>query len=282
MVVPTLNEGERLRRTVEQLLDTLPVGGEVVVVDDGSTDGSAEGLAALGVRTLRTERLGVTGARNFGGAHARGQVLVFADAHVDVPTDWWPPLAEELARPRVGAVAPAITVMGAPDSKGFGLRWASPAMDVSWLDQRGSRPYAVPLLPGAFLAVRRATFEAVGGFDPGLRVWGSEDAELSLRLWLLGYEQRLVPQVEVAHLFRERHPYQVDWSVVLQNLLRVALVHFKPGRAARVIEALKGNRSFAPAMARLVHDDLAARRADLERARVRDDDWFFDSFGMDL
>ncbi len=268
------------------LLDSLPLDGEVIVVDDGSTDDSAASLAALAgpVRVLITERRGAIAARNLGAARARGEVLVFADAHVAVPAGWWPALADELARPQVGAVAPAITVMDGPDSKGFGLRWTSPALDVDWLEQRGSGPYAVPLLPGAFLAIRRKTFQSIGGFDPGLRLWGSEDAELSLRLWLLGHELRVVPQIEVAHVFRSRLPSRVAWADVLHNLLRVALIHFSASRAARVLEALKQHAAFSPTLAGMLADDrgLAARRARLRKARVRDDNWFFNSFEMDL
>ena len=45
--------------------------------------------------------------------------------------------------------------------------------------------------------MRRHVFEAVGGFDGGMTGWGWEDQEISLRLWLLGYELRLVPEVTV-------------------------------------------------------------------------------------
>jgi glycosyltransferase involved in cell wall biosynthesis len=292
VVVPTLNEGDRLRRTVEGLLNTLPPDGEIVVVDDGSTDGSADFLDAPGssasrrshptVRRFRTERRGSSRARNFGAAKARGRFVVFSDAHVDVSTGWWSPLREAFEAPRIGAVAPVITVIGAPASKGFGLSWASPALDVAWLEQRGWSPYAVPLLPGAFMALRRETFDAVGGFDDGLRLWGSEDAELSLRLWLHGYQQRVVPQLEVAHLFRKHHPYPLGWNPVLHNMLRVALLHFSEARVARVIDALKGNAGFSQAMAAAVSNGLAKRRATLDRSRVYDDDWFFDSFGITL
>lgn len=281
-MVPALNEGENLRRTVEGLRATLPAGAEIVVVDDGSTDGSTDFLSGANgrVRVLHTARVGCARARNRGAAAATGDVLVFADAHVEAPPGWWEPLVGAIAPPRIGAAGPAISVMGQPESKGFGLRVTGPALGVEWLAQRGFSPYSVPILCGAFLAVRRDVFEATGGFDEGLIRWGGNDLELSLRLWLLGYELRLVPGVEVAHLFRQKHPYTVDWTGVLHNLLRIAFLHFRSGRIQRVVEALQGRRGFASALALAVDSDAWTRRSQLAASRARDDNWFFDSFGI--
>ena len=82
VIVISRNEGKELRRTVENLDDTLPEGGEIVVVDDGSTDGSADLLVQRRgrVKLHRKRSLGVARARNFGARHARGIKLVFADS----------------------------------------------------------------------------------------------------------------------------------------------------------------------------------------------------------
>src|SRR2546425_6628081 len=96
VVVISRNEGEELRRTVENLEDTLPDGGEVVVVDDGSTDGSARRLARRRgrVRLHRLDGFGVARARNHGARQSGGGVIVFADAHIRLDPFWWRPLAE--------------------------------------------------------------------------------------------------------------------------------------------------------------------------------------------
>ena len=59
VVIPALNEGSYLQRTADNLRATLPQGSEVIVVDDGSTDGCADDLqqSAL-LRVIRTSRLG--------------------------------------------------------------------------------------------------------------------------------------------------------------------------------------------------------------------------------
>jgi hypothetical protein len=86
--------------------------------------------------------------------------------------------------------------------------------------------------------------------------------------------------VDVPHLFRERHPYLVEWTKYLYNMLRIAFAHFGPERLARVLDAAKGHHDFSGALAMAAGSDVWARRADLERRRVRDDEWFCNCFGI--
>src|SRR3954466_15903198 len=98
MVVIALNEGKNLQNTVENLEATLPKNHEIVVVDDGSTDGSADfllrrkGLAKL----IRSQQLGTAKARNLGARHTKGSVIVFTDAHMSMEPGWWKPMLEKL------------------------------------------------------------------------------------------------------------------------------------------------------------------------------------------
>ena len=273
-----------LGRTVDSVLASLPPEGEIVVVDDVSTDGSAESLVG-GDERVRVitppERLGVARARNLGAREAAGDALAFADAHVAVPEGWFEPALEALSRPGVGAVGPVISSMEDPAKKGHGFRWVDPSFKIAWLGPEGTEPYPVPFLVGCFSAVRRDLFLALGGFDEGMPVWGMEDAEIGLRLWTLGYECLLLPGVDVQHLFRRKHPYAVGWEVVLHNMLRTAVLHFSRERLAKVVAATARNAAFPAAFARLAESDVWERRARLREQRVRDDDAFFERFGME-
>lgn len=284
VVIVSRNEGDNLKRTVAALLETSPSDGEILVVDDASMDGSADFArrATSGVRLIRTEGLGVTKARNRGAQHARGEVIVFADAHVEAPSGWAGPLLSPLARSSVGAVSPCVSVMGNPKTRGYGLKLKGPDLSTEWLRKQKSTPYRVPIVPGCFLAMRRDTFLRTGGFDPGLDTWGMSDIELSVRFSLLGYELLVAPQVDVPHLFRSKHPYQVRWESVIHNALRVAFVHFAASRTARVIDALRGRGEFPAALARLAKGDFAERRKSLSARRRHDDDWYFRTFAHDV
>jgi GT2 family glycosyltransferase len=221
-------------------------------------------------------------ARNLGGRAATGDIVVFSDAHILAPEHWWEPLTEALDQTFVGAVSPVISVMGCEGNKGYGMRWKGPDFGIEWLTPQTERPHPVGLVPGAFLAMRSEVFRATGGFDEGMILWGMEDSELSLRFWLLGYELRVVPGVEVAHLFRRSHPYTVGWAYVIHNMLRLAYLHFKTERIERVIESLKRYRDFSRAMSLLSNSDVRKRREFLGVRCSYNDDWFFERFPMNL
>ena len=282
MVVISRNEGKDLRRTVENLEDTLPCGSEVIVVDDGSTDGSADYLAWRRgrVRLLRGGGLGVARARNLGARSSRGDTVVFADAHIGVDRLWWKPLLEQLDNPKVGAVAPGIARMPPTAAVGYGLTFRGPHMEVRWRRRRPKEASPAPLLPGCCFAVRRQTFERTGGWDEGCLQRGNIDNEVSVRFWLLGYELRIVPETVVRHRFRDRSPYPVGWPQYLHNRLRLAFVHFNPDRLARVVARLRDYPGFGEALTLLVEGDITERRRRVISQRVRDDDWFFDRFDL--
>ena len=283
VIIPTHNEAEQLRSTVESLLAGLPRDGEIIIVDDVSTDGSAAALERGygGVSVIRSEeRLGVSGARTAGLQAATGAVVVFSDAHVRAPGYWAEAICEALEEPHAGAVAPCIADLTNHQSRGFGLSWRDPALNVNWLGEpQGTTP--VPLVCGCFFAMKREVFQAVGGFDEGLTTWGYEDAELSLRLWLLGYECLVTPMVEVFHMFRPAHPYAVSWETIYHNILRLAVSHFNIARLERVVGAMAASSAYPAAFARLVDGDVFEQRSRYRASRVYDDDWFFRRFDID-
>ena len=283
VVVISRNEGSWLKRTVENLEATLPGRWEIVVVDDGSTDGSTAFLAPRRsrVRVLRTPAIGVARARNFGGAHSSGDVILFADAHLALPAGWCEPLLEILQDSAVGAVAPGIRGMNPRLRIGYGLRFRGPAMEVKWNARRPRLAAPAAILPGCTVAMRRGVFEQPGGgWDEGLLQRGNVDNEFSTRLWLLGYQLMVEPNVVVRHRFRRRSPFPVGWPQYLHNRLRLAFVHFNDDRLARVVSALRGYAGFGEALLLTVAGDTAARRRLLSAVRLRNDDWYFERFRL--
>jgi GT2 family glycosyltransferase len=282
VVIISRNEGAELRATVENLTETLPRrGSEIIVVDDGSTDGSTAFLKKRHeIRLLKSDGIGVANARNFGASHATGDAIVFCDAHMRAPKGWHRALLELLESNEVGAVAPGVYSLTEPRRRGYGLYFVGPELHARWHAKRGKKPVEVPIVPGCFLAMRRSVFEATGGFDSGMRQLGGNDNELSLRLWLLGYRLFVVPTIAVGHLFRTSIPFEATWTSVVHNRLRTAFVHFGEARVARVVDALRGYESFPQGLAMVLAGDPVARRRVLHAQRRRTDDWFFDTFGL--
>lgn len=283
VVIVAHNEGDQLSATVEAVLATGPDDMEVIVVDDQSDDGSADAVTrGERVMMFRTaSRAGVTGSRNLGAAHADGDIVVFGDGHVRPQPGWAEPLIEELRDPAVGAVAPVISPLSDVGNRGYGFTWRSPSLATSWISRAPTSPRPVPMLCGCFFAIRRSVFDRVGGFDPGLTLWGMEDADLSLCVWRLGLECRVVPGSHVRHLFRKYFPYSVDWAVTLHNTLRVATVHLGEPAITRVVAHYVARPEFAEAAERVLFSDAFERRAWLDERTVRDADWFIDRFKID-
>jgi GT2 family glycosyltransferase len=280
VVVISRNEGVGLRRTVDDLLASVSSNGEIIVVDDDSTDGSVQAVEQQPVTVLRTRRrLGVARARNFGARRATGEVLIFADAHVKAAGPWLRPLVAALLQPRVGAVNPAIRVLGA-DHHVEGLTFSGPELNVDWLPSNGSAPHHVPFLIGCFLAMRRAVFEEVGGFDDGMVGYGAEDLDLCLRLWRKGYECLVVPESRIAHRFGQGRSEEVDDVGFIHNVLRLATVHLDTDRLVLAVASLRRHHAFPAAMARLMAGDALLRRKAVADASTYGDGWFLERFGI--
>jgi GT2 family glycosyltransferase len=286
VIIVSHNEKNFLARTVKSFLDQFSVRTEIIVVDDQSTDGSCDSLIRddnryKSVNVVRSPwRLGVSCARNFGASLARGEIIVFSDAHVEVPGGWARQVVEALEDPTVGAVVPAVTGLDDPDSaQGYGMHFLNESLDVGWLGKTGDEPYAVPLMCGCFLAMRRGVFNDVNGFDPGMTLYGSEDLEMSLHLWLRGYECRVLPTLTIAHRFAEEFRYPVEWEP-LYNRLRMGIVHLGPERCFRLLSQNQGDHYITPVWERLANSDVWVRRNAIRLARRYDDDWYFERFGL--
>jgi len=281
VVVISRNEGRELRRTVENFDDTLPAGGEVIVIDDGSTDGSAGRVAKRRgrIRLHRVKNYGVARARNFGAREAGGDVIVYADAHLRLQPHWWRPMVDVLGNRKVGGVAPAIDGYR-HGLIGYGLTFKDARLEVRWQRRRPRGPAAAPIIPGCCFATRRDVIEATGGWDDSQLQRGNIDNEGCVRFWMLGYDLMITPDTIVAHKFRKRSPYYVGWPEFLFNRLRLAFAHFNPERLGKVVAGLRGYPGFGEALALLAASDIAQRRRELDARRVRDDDWYCNRFNM--
>jgi len=179
VVIPTHNRKRLLGQTLRSALAQRGLDFEVLVMDDGSTDGTADGVAALGdhrVRLLRHQRpRGVAAARNTGVAAAHGAWVAFLD-----DDDLWAPdkLARQLdtaqAEGRDWVYAGAVEVDGAGRLLG-GAPPPPPSVLLAQLTRRN------PMPAGSSNVMVRATLLAeAGGFDPALRHLA--DWDLWLRL----------------------------------------------------------------------------------------------------
>jgi len=177
VVVPAYDEERYLPACLKALQrQSLPAENyEVVVVDNASTDATAEVARRYGARVISEPRKGVARARQTGFEAARGEIMASTDADTRVPADWLARIVAHFeADPALGAVyGPVHWPEGHPIEQ-WALRY--PVTRVLWVSNRVGRS----LWWGSNFAVRREIFYAAGGFPVD---WPSgEDTDLSLRV----------------------------------------------------------------------------------------------------
>ncbi len=282
IVIPCKNEGTLVELTVNSILRAkVAVEYELIVVDDGSEDGCCNFLKSgdLPGRLLVTKGLGASQARNYGAENSRGEIFVFCDGHVLVEDYWLDRLVECLNGSRVGAVSPAIGATDRRGAVGYGQTW-NERLENKWLPRRAGGAYAVPLIPGGCMAVRKEAFEHVGGFDRGFKVWGHEDEEISLKLWLFGYKVYVHGDVLVKHHFRSKHPYPVNFLQVNYNFYRMVFSHLAEKRVAKALDLRKDSKWFSKVFTKVMFSDVWEQRRDYLVRRQKSDDWFFSRFAI--
>jgi len=172
VIVPVKNDSERLRRCLASL-NRLPSRPEIVVVDNGSTDGSAQVASSMGATTLVFPGLKVGALRNRGVASCHGNVLAFVDSDHEVPEDW---MLQGLAVLAEGSGVVACGSHYLPPQNGT---WVQRVWAIHRL--RGdARNDSIEWLGAGNLFVLRSAFEDVGGFREDLVA--AEDVDLCHRL----------------------------------------------------------------------------------------------------
>ena len=182
-IVPVYNGARFLAEAVDSILNQTWTEREVIVVDDGSTDGTPGVIATFGsrVRGIRQANAGPSAARNAGIAVATGSFVAFLDAD-----DLWhsDKLATQLARFRE---RPELEVCFSHfrNVRAFEeIEGATPLSAEQWP--------VIPFSP-CTLVTRRGVFDRVGLFDPALR--RGEDTEWNIRMMMRGTKYEVMPDV---------------------------------------------------------------------------------------
>lgn len=284
IIIPCCNEGEYIKKTVESMQTAKSaVAYEIIVVDDGSTDGCCDFLRdeeKKGIRLISTAGVGAANARNLGVIAAKGDNYVFCDAHIFVGDGWLDSLTGSLAIPDVDVVVPGIVNATNPGSPaGYGQTWDDKLATV-WFNEKPAKLKEVPLAPGGCLAVRAAVFREVGGFETGFKKWGFEDVELSLKLWLFGFKIYVNPNVTVQHVFRTSQTYFIRDEEYHYNYLRMAFSHFNRKRIEKILASALHLRNAHITLTDLLFSDIWEQRRRYMARRKFDDDWFMQKFSI--
>ncbi|MDX6220614.1 MAG: hypothetical protein QOJ48_2295 [Frankiales bacterium] len=201
MLVVTWNGAHLLGACLDSVLAD---GGELLVVDNASTDGTAELLARdyPDVRVVRTAvNTGFAGGVDEGLRHVRTDVVVLLNDDATVRPGWLAAVLEPLGDPGVAAVSSKLLLPdGRLNSAGGYLESSGYAHDLGFgapdtgFDTEADVAYGC----GAALALRVSAVREVGGLDPHYFLY-YEDVDLSWRLWLAGHRIVFAPRAVVVH-----------------------------------------------------------------------------------
>ncbi|XP_077421588.1 polypeptide N-acetylgalactosaminyltransferase 17-like [Vanacampus margaritifer] len=222
---------------------------EIILVDDCSDDEQLKGPLETYVnkrypdlvKIIRNQkREGLIRARIIGWKVATAEVTAFFDAHMEFTPLWAEPVLTRIKEDRTRIILPAIDnieydtfQVGSYGQPSHGYDWqlwckyiSAPAAWKKLNDD--SAPIRSPAMIGCSFAVHRVYFGEIGLFDPEMEVYGGENVELGIRVWLCGGSMEMLPCSRVAHITRFKKPYLENSlsTHMRRNGLRVAEVWF--------------------------------------------------------
>ncbi|MEV6370675.1 glycosyltransferase [Micromonospora musae] len=237
IIVPAYNEQAGIVASVRSLANGDHRGIEVIVVDDGSTDGTADLAESLGLRNVRVIRKpngGKPSALNTGIAHASHEIIVMVDGDTMFERDSVRRLVQPFADPSVGAVAGNVKVANRRGPLGW---WQHIEYVIGFnLDRRLYETLGcMPTVPGAIGAFRRRVLLAAGGMSDDTL---AEDTDITMAIlragWRVVYEKRARAWTEapasLTQLWRQRY----RWSYgTMQAMWKHRRAMFDTGPSGR-------------------------------------------------
>ena len=259
VIIPFLNEGDEVLRTVKSIRDTVGNSVDIIVINDNSFDGydywtSLEGMNVNYV--LNAERLGVAESRNLGVRLCRTPYFLLLDAHMRFYDGRWESRivgklddddrvllccqTKALEKDAEGNVVDATDVglhFGAymPLCKGKYLP------DIKWNNTEmcpGSSEEDIPFVLGAGYAASKRYWQYLRGLD-GLKQYGSDEAYISMKVWLEGGRCILLKDVVIGHIYRTVFPYTNNDSACVYNELFVASLLFPKSLKKRAFDVAR-------------------------------------------
>lgn len=205
VIIVNYNGRDHLASCIESLSSTTEA--EIIVVDNTSSDGSAELVESHypDIELIRSkDNLGFGEGNNLGVCESQGRFLAFLNPDTNVEPGWLDTLVSALeTNPQAGLATSKILLLENPDTIntcGNDLHLTGLTLCRGMGSPRSTftEPAEVSAISGAAFVIHRKLFEALGGFDPDFFLY-MEDTDLSLRARLAGYRCLSVPNSVVYH-----------------------------------------------------------------------------------
>lgn len=230
VIITAHNEGHELRDTLCSVIDCTGLLKEVIVVDDGSDDGSCDGISMDRVRILRHDsRIGVGYSRDEGSRAATGDFLCYLDGHQRVGKG---------CLDRCAKMANDFNAITCPDIQNYGrfagkLHGASFRLcskrsffSASWRQWPSlRRTTTVTGLRAPPYLIPRELYAKVA-WSKSLRGWGASDASVAVKAFFTNIRILHISKALARHRFQKKFPYTTTWDEVWRNHAIIARVCF--------------------------------------------------------
>jgi glycosyltransferase involved in cell wall biosynthesis len=237
-IIPFLNEGAEIERTVASIRDTAGDGVDIMLINDCSEDNTGYNAVAgrYNARYLyNSQRQGVARSRDIGVEMCETQYFILFDGHMRFyRNDWWNAVIEALDNNdravyclRCYPLDGQFGLMKQSHSTGASINMDESSggsiMDAQWCYSGVSDEalIKIPCVLGACYAMSKRYWKYLRGLT-GLRTYGCDETYLSLKTWLEGGACLLMKDIEVGHIFREKAPYSMCTPDLIYNKLLIA------------------------------------------------------------
>ncbi len=233
VIVLTYNSREFVDRCLDAVLAQTYPNFEVIVVDNGSCDGTADFVSARYPHTLLVrsrDNAGYGAGNNLGVADAVGELLVFLNPDAIPEREWLCQLIEGMQRHGRQFATSKITLLSDQqrlNSGGNLIHYLGLSFCRGLKSPRSKydRPELVSGASGAACVISRSLFDRIGGFDPSFFLY-HDDVDLSLRVLLTGERCLYVPDALVAHDFEQTVP-PIKWGWIEAQRYAILLKVFR-------------------------------------------------------
>ncbi len=179
IIIPALNEEEYIGKCLNSINELDDHEGilEIIVIDNGSTDRTAEIARNLGARVYSIKNVTISRLRNYGALNAKGSIIAFVDADCIVSKDWLKNALKELEDESVGATGSNYQISGQST-------WVTKAWELNMKELKNR--CETDWIQSGNLIIKKDIFNLVGGFDEDLSV--CEDSDICYRIQDKGYK----------------------------------------------------------------------------------------------